>query len=183
MSDEAPLWNDWGTPEPAEHIVGQAHTPMPASEAEFNTSQESATKEAPEAANDTAQQGDVHYETDQAHIAEVSRELSATWGPDYQVKLDGVKSIVDRAPPQIREFILGARYVDGQAIANDPKVLNWLATFVPSASNGQSQNQSQGTNDLDAEIASIETKFGTKEYIRNESLQARLRELYAQRGH
>lgn len=94
--------------------------------------------------------------------------------------MQSVKSIVAQAPPLIRDFILGGRLEDGTAVGNSPLVIKWLASLAPS---GGKVNPSEGdSNSLDAEIAKIEAKIGTREYIRNETMQARLRHLYAQRG-
>lgn len=110
-------------------------------------------------------------EEQSAAIQATSAELQAMWGKGWQSTLQGVKNLVYAAPPLVREVILSAQYVDGSYVANDPLVLGWLAQYLP------------GGQPVDAEIADIEAKIGTREYMRNEAMQTRLRSLYAVRGH
>ena len=95
--------------------------------------------------------------------------------------MQGVKTIVSQAPDYVRNFILGGRFEDGRAIGNDPGVLKWLASLAPSGGTPR-QIDPSGSDSINAEIAKIEAKIGTREYVRNETMQARLRHLYAQRG-
>jgi hypothetical protein len=60
--------------------------------------------------------------------------------------------------------------------------MKWLASGIP---HGQGESKSDALlatqAAIDAEIKLIERQMGTKAYIENESLQARLRSLYAAR--
>ena len=105
-----------------------------------------------------------------AAILATSSQLQALWGDGWQQTLQGVRNLVYAAPPVVRELVLSAQYIDGAYVANDPLVLGWLAQYV------------HGGQSINDEIAQIESKFGSREYLRSESLQARLRSLYASRG-
>lgn len=118
------------------------------------------------------------HEQDAEGTQAASTALRETWGDQFDSNLHSIKGLLSNAPKDFKEAMMSARYNDGRAVANDPKVLTWLASLVPGTS--QTGNQS-GAGDLHSEIALIESKMGTKEYFRSESMQARLRSLYAAR--
>lgn len=196
MSDEGTLWNDWGSPEPAEHIVGARDSRLTVAEPgsqtanvpDADTSPADASQPAadqapaPDAAAEDTQQNDVPSEVDEAHIKECMQDLQSTWGDAFEPTMQSVKAIVAQAPDYIREFILSARDESGRAIANDPIFIKWMASLAPSGGSRQVNPPEGDSSALDTEIAQIEAKIGTREYIRNETMQVRLRTLYEARG-
>ncbi len=195
----AELWNDWGDGEHAVTVEQPAAGGQPAGPASDSTGnadldatladlknaergnadQAAAAETQPDA--EYAQENGVPFEVDDAQRTSCIENLQSAWGDAFEPTMQSVKSIVEQAPDDIRNFILGGRFEDGRAIANDPGVIKWLASLAPSGARAGSQSP-EGSNGLDAEIASIEAKIGTREYMRNETMQARLRHLYAQRG-
>jgi len=109
-------------------------------------------------------------------------ELRAEWGNDYRTNIAGIESLLGQADSEVKETILTARGADGVSIANNPKVLKWLAgharelgyvgaTVVPSGG-----DLGKGVDD---EIKAIEdsmfNKDGTKSsaYWASEKQQSR----------
>lgn len=153
---------DWGQEKPAEYQVGLK---IPVGAEEFFD----------DGADDTPSA------TDNADKMQAVGAMQALWGSNYESRVSDIKALVAAAPPEVGNFILNGRFDNGQAVANSPVVLKWLASLTPYGQQSSQGNDKPEMN-LNAEIALIESKIGTKEYIRDEAMQARLRSLYAKRG-
>ncbi len=114
-------------------------------------------------------------------------DLRAEWGAEYRQNLNSIKAFLDSAPVDdegtaLGELLIGARLADGSVLGDNPAALRWLAKLASDQNPagfiapGEAATQAEG---VEAEIKSIEAKMGTAEYIKDEKMQARLRQLYA----
>ena len=135
-----------------------------------------------------------HYDNQQ-HVAQVRAEadakdadsagdlLNKEWGGDYVGNLNRSHGLLALAPDGFSDRFINGRTKDGTALANDPDFWRWMSLMArklnPSGTltPGTGSDQIQG---IETEIASIEKKMGTREYIKDEKMQARVRELYAE---
>lgn len=125
-------------------------------------------------------------EGDVDHKTALEDELRTEWGGDFRKNIGGVVSMLNQADKDVSAVIMNARGPDGRAIANDPKVMRWLAgharqlgfvggTVVPAGG-----DNAQG---IDAEIKAIEaTQYDDKgarnpAYWKEPKVQARYQEL------
>lgn len=112
--------------------------------------------------------------------------MSQEWGHEYQQNKAAVANLMSMFPDDVRDLIIGGRLADGTGLFNHPQVwrgfaalareLNPAGTTVPGGSGSQAQS-------VDDEIASIEKymRENRTAYYKDETKQARLRELYAAR--
>lgn len=94
-------------------------------------------------------------------------DLASEWGGDFKRNVNMISSLLDTAPPEVREKIAAGRTPDGNLMGNDPSVMRWLnqlarevnpaATVVPGA--GASAPAA-----IADEMRSIEGKMGTTAY-------------------
>lgn len=102
------------------------------------------------------------------------------WGREAKRNANIIANMLDQAPPGIRDGLLSARLPNGKLLGNDVEAMQWLAnqalaidpyaTVVPA-------NGLDAMATVDAEMAAIEAKMGTPEYIKNEAMQERYRQL------
>jgi hypothetical protein len=127
-------------------------------------------------------------ETDIDHAAELEEELRTEWGPDYKKNVGSVVSMLGHADSAVADVIMNARGPDGRAIANDPKVMRWLAGHARQLGFVNGTVVAMGADpgkSIDDEIAGIKAKqydaSGARNpaYWKDEKLQARYRELLA----
>lgn len=125
-------------------------------------------------------------EADKQRREAAADELRAEWGNEFRGNINSIKAFLDAAPVSddgtpLGDLLMGARLADGTPLGDSPAALRWLAKlandenpagFVAPGS-GQGQIES-----IENEIKSIEAKMGTSEYIKDEKMQARLRQLY-----
>lgn len=66
----------------------------------------------------------------QEQDARVAREtedvLRAEWGGDYTLNRNLIQGLVDLAPAEVRNDLVGARLGNGQPLLSDPNTLRWL---------------------------------------------------------
>jgi len=127
-------------------------------------------------------------ETDIDHAAELEEELRTEWGADYKKNVGSVISMLGQADKSVADTIMNARGADGRAIANDPKVLRWLAGHARQLGFVNGTTVAMGADpgkSIDDEIASIKAlqydKDGQRNpaYWKDENKQSRYRELLA----
>jgi len=121
-------------------------------------------------------------EEDAQFRAETANTLRQEWGNNYKGNISLALSILDTAPPGLKENLLGARLADGRTLGDHPDALRWLtqlaheinpaSTVVPNA--GASAGQA-----MTDEIASIEKRQREDRagYFKDEAMQARYRDL------
>ena len=107
--------------------------------------------------------------------------LNAEWGGAFRRNVNMVNGLLSRFPEAVRDALKSARLPDGRGVFNDVDVMRGFAALalelnpagvvVPSG-------QGDVAKTMDDEIKQIEAKMGTKEYTKDEKVQARLRELY-----
>lgn len=109
-------------------------------------------------------------------------ELRDEFGADFQRNLGAAFGLLDQAPADVKEAMLGARLGGGRALGNDPGVLRWLtqlaldinpaATVVPGGN-------SDSAATIKEELAKIETIMSKDRntYFRDETMQKRYAEL------
>ncbi len=117
---------------------------------------------------------------DQHNLGEAELALKKVWGVDYARNLGLVEMFLVDLPADFKDAFRGARLPDGTALLNAPefwqfflqkqKELNPMATVTPATGR-------DGMKSIDDEIKLIESKMGTDEYIKNEPMRARYREL------
>lgn len=126
-------------------------------------------------------------QTDAIFRQNAEEELRAEWGGQYRLNVNLALGLLDTAPADVKESLLGARLADGTPLGNHPGVLRWLAntsrelnpvtTVVP----GSGANAASA---IDDEIAAIEKRMAEdrKAYFKDEKAQARYRELLTARS-
>lgn len=112
--------------------------------------------------------------------------LNKEWGGNFRQNLNMVGSLLTHFPASVQDAIKSARLPDGTALFNNPDVvrgftamaleINPAGTIVPAGGGDVAKS-------VDDEIATIEKTMreNRKEYTKNESLQARYRELLTTR--
>ena len=130
------------------------------------------------------QQQDALAEMDHVQHQETEDMLRQEWGGDYRQNINVVGAMIEKTfGEEGKNILLNARGQDGRAIMNNPEVLTGLAEVArqimhPMSLPGQGNVNPQQT--VDAEIEEIE-KFMREDrqaYIKDEAMQARLRQLY-----
>lgn len=116
----------------------------------------------------------------------VEDTLRTEWGGDYRSNVDGIQSLLNRAPPEVLDSFAGARMPDGVALLNKPEVIKWLAGHARELGYVGSTLDLPGGDlgkALDAEIAEIEKKISTDTpaYRKDTKMQARYQELLGAR--
>lgn len=105
--------------------------------------------------------------------------LRSEWGNEYRTNINKINGLLDTAPEGVKEDILGARLASGVPLGSDPSALKFLID-IALIKNPTTTIVPDGGNMIDSiqdEIASIESKMGTKEYVTSEKMQERYREL------
>lgn len=125
-------------------------------------------------------------EADKQRRDAAADEMRAEWGNEFRGNINSIKAFLESAPVSddgtpLGELLMGARLSDGTPLGDSPAALRWLAKLANDANpagfvapgTGQGQIES-----IEGEIKAIEAKMGTSEYIKDEKMQARLRQLY-----
>jgi len=111
-------------------------------------------------------------------------ELRGRWGTKYQANLEGIRELLKMMPEDVAEELQYARLPNGQAIMNNPHILEWLAMHarVHNAP-ARSPAAPQGSH-RDARIMAIEERMRTdrRGYNSDEAMQTEYRQLLEARG-
>lgn len=119
---------------------------------------------------------------DAVYRQNAEEELRAEWGGQYRLNVNLAMGLLDSAPADVKESLLGARLADGTPLGNHPGVLRWLAntsrelnpvaTVVPGAG-------ANAASAIEDEISAIERRMAEDRvaYFKDEKAQARYREL------
>jgi hypothetical protein len=132
-------------------------------------------------------------EADDEYRRESERALKDEFGPAYRRTTNAIGPLFSTAPGgtdiknenSLYARLMGGRLADGRIIGNDPDVVRWLASIAqdvnPAATVVEDGNQSGVT--IDAEIKQIEQRMRTdsRGYFKDETIQARYRELLTAR--
>lgn len=126
---------------------------------------------------------------DKERRAAAADELRAEWGREYTANINSIKAFLDTAPigedgTSLRDMLMGARLANGVPLGDSPEALRWLAKLADDANPGGFIAPGAGSGNaetIESQIKEIEAKMGTKEYIKDEAMQAKLRKLYAAR--
>jgi hypothetical protein len=130
-------------------------------------------------------------ETTQEQLAAADQEqqhnaedfLRREWGADYRTNVNIIGAMIEKTfGADVRDSLLNARDHEGRAIMNIPGIMEGFATLArstmhPMAIPGQTGDPVQAVED---EIRDIEKvmKENRAQYNKDETMQARLRELY-----
>lgn len=107
--------------------------------------------------------------------------LRAEWGNDYRRNINMAHGLLDSGPEGLKDLLLNSRDPNGNPLGSSPEVLKFLTDMALQVNPVSTLIPNSGgniANSLEDEIKAIEAKFGTKEYERDEKMQARLRQLY-----
>lgn len=118
---------------------------------------------------------------DQQQQREAEDALRTMYGPDYRGNTGRIGPFLDTAPEGVKDTLMAARGPDGRMLMHNPKAVDWLVTLARQINPaGVVIPGSEGnlTQSIESEIKTIEAKIGTQEYIKDEKMQARLRDLY-----
>lgn len=125
------------------------------------------------------------HEAERTMAAATQENLRAEWGQEYRPTMNRIHGLLDTAPPEVKDGILGGRLADGTPIFSSPEALKFLAnlaleinpatTLVPNAGG----NVGQAIGD---EITKLEQMMSNRssEYWKgpmSEKHQARYRQL------
>ena len=136
--------------------------------------------------------GEVERQTTERHDQDKAAEqkaqdsLRSLWGNDYRENMNRISSLLATGTGNLTEKLLRGRLADGTPIGSDPGVLRFLATVSRELNPTGTIVPATGGNIASAiedEIGAIEKLMKTDRaaYNKDESKQARLRELYAAR--
>jgi hypothetical protein len=120
---------------------------------------------------------------DNSHSMETNDLLRQEWGGDYRANINLVTGLISSTFGQeAADQLLNGRYGDGRAFMNDPNVLKGLASLARATNpvmemGGDTHTAQQSLNDEISEIEKFMASNRT-EYMKDESKQARLRQLY-----
>lgn len=109
-------------------------------------------------------------------------QLRKEWGNDYRTNINSIHGLLDGAPKEVSDSLLGARDGTGKAIMNDPQVVRWLVQLSREINPVHTIVPGSGANSgktIDDEIGTIEKRMREDRtgYNRDEPQQARYREL------
>lgn len=129
-------------------------------------------------------------QADAAMFQATEEELRQEWGGDYRRNVNLASTLLDNAPPGVKENLLGARLADGTALGNSPGVLRWLASLSRELNPLATVVPGSGATAaaaVETEIAALEARMGgdeatRKAYFKDEKAQARYRELVSARA-
>lgn len=125
-------------------------------------------------------------ERDFATRQQFEDELRNDWGPEYRANANIAKAVVQLAPPEVGQALMGARLPDGTPLGNHPGVMKWLTqigreinpagTILPGGAGSSAKN-------VETEIAELETFMKTNRpaWMADKGKNDRLLELYAAR--
>lgn len=183
-----------GVPESADkYDLGDAGKAVPKELLDVVLAEAHATNQTPEQIKGTLkawgkiQQDIAALRAENDHTAKVNgeEELRAEWGADFRRHINLIHGVLDaHAPAGFKDQLMQARLADGTLLSSSTPFLRFMAQMalidnpagivVPSGSGNPAQS-------VESEIAKIEEKIGTKEYTRDEKMQARYRELLTMR--
>jgi hypothetical protein len=128
-------------------------------------------------------QQDTIAETDATHHQETEDKLRETWGSDYRANINLVGALIESSfDKEVKEAFLNARDDEGRAIMNIPGIVTGLAEMSRKLNPVAQLTAPTGdpAQTLNDEIAKIEKFMRDKrsEYMKDEPMQKRLRELY-----
>lgn len=122
---------------------------------------------------------------DEQHKTEVLNALYVEWGTKYQSEMNLIKgSVLSIFPEKVRNDLIGARLPDGRGVFNSTDVLRALsaiAHIVNPAGVVTPSGSGDMAKTIDDEIKMIESKMGTKEYIKDQKMQDRYLQLVTAR--
>lgn len=133
--------------------------------------------------NFAEEQQDNIAETDAAHKQEYEDTLRQTWGSDYRANTNLVGALIESTfNAESKEAFLNARDGEGRGIMNNPGIVAGLAEISRKLNPVAQLTPPTGdpAQTLNDEIAKIEKFMRDKrsEYMKDEPMQKRLRELY-----
>jgi hypothetical protein len=122
---------------------------------------------------------------DATYREQAEESLREEWGSEFKLNKNMINGLLDTAPEGVKGQLLGGRLADGTVLANDPKVLRWLASLAREVNPTATVVPGSGTNSVQAiesEIAGLKKLMGdrTSEYWKGptaEKMQARYRDL------
>ena len=126
------------------------------------------------------QQQEAEAELDATQSQEATDQLREAWGKDYRANMNLVKATMTKYfGEDAAQQLTNGRYQDGRGFFNDVGVmrgLGELARMVNDIAPIITQDPA-ALKSVETEIAEIEGKMGTAEYRKDETMQARYREL------
>lgn len=122
-------------------------------------------------------------ESDNLLKSDSEDKLRVEWGTEYRTDITKIQALLDTAPEGVKESLMGARLANGNLLGSDVDTLKFFLDLALIQNPTTSLITEGGTimDSIEDEIASIKSKMGTKEYLSNERMQARYRELIGAR--
>lgn len=125
-------------------------------------------------------------EHDLSFKANAEDELRNEWGNEFRANINAIKGYCQQTMPDgLMDRVLGGRLADGSLIGNDPGFLRWIDArrrdenpYPTTVGAGQSSP----LESIEAELATLQKRMGTKEWYQDEKAQARYRELVDAQG-
>ncbi len=113
---------------------------------------------------------------DAEDVKTVSAALREKWGEQYTGNVAALKQYIKGLPAIVQQAFARTRLDDGRAFMNTPEGAQWMLSLATAS-------VAPGTRSADEELAAIEKTMRDNRplYDRDLSMQARARELYAQR--
>lgn len=136
---------------------------------------------------DQAKQAAEQDQRDEAYRVSSDDKLHAEWGNDYRANINVISAMLDTAPAGIKELFLGGRLSDGTPLGSNPDMLRWMvglarqinpvSTLVPGAGTNIGQAIDDEIKKIEGWMAAPKGSKDYNKYYKDESIQARYREL------
>jgi len=122
---------------------------------------------------------------DEQNRTEALDALNAEWGTKFRSEMNLITgSVLSIFPETVRNDLIGARLPDGRGVFNSPDILRALSAIAHQI-NPAGVVTPSGSGDMaktiDDEIKMIESKMGTKEYVKDQKMQDRYLQLVTAR--
>ena len=174
---------------PEGFVIGEADQPAIDSFMEFAHANNMATPDVNAAINwyfqnqETA--AEARNDLDTEFQTKNTDELRAEWGDDYRGNVNRINGLLDTAPQDVKEAIMGARLPDGNPLGSDAGVLKYFAQLAHEVNPVTTLVPGSGANAMNAiadEISKIEGLMANRqsEYYKGptaDKMQSRYRDL------
>ncbi len=155
---------------PEGFVIGDADQPAIDSFMEFAHKNNMKTEDVSAAVNwyfnNQETQAEARSDIDAEFQTRNTDELRTEWGDQYRGNVNRINGLLDTAPKEVKEAIMGARRGDGNALASDAGVLRFLAQLAHEINPVTTLVPGSGANAMNAlsdEIDALEIKMSDRQ--------------------
>ena len=192
---EKASWRDEnGVPQEAKYdlsmpegfVIGEADQPVIDGFMEYAHEKNMSTQTVSDSVNwyfqNQESMAEARNDTDSEYQTTNTDELRTEWGDQYRPNINRINGLLDTAPEEVKEAIMGSRLPDGNPLGSNAGVLRYLAQLAHEINPVTTLVPGSGANVMNAigdEISAIEKVMhdDRKAYNKDEKMQARYRDL------